>query len=183
MQINVTKLKAALAIAPKNQPHFYLNGVHYNSELNALEATDAYCAIRIAKAAEGELLNKNLIIPREAAKAAVKQAEQDDIDTISLVLRDGGQAKLGSIIFTPIDGDFPNVDKVMPQEYQDTGAEHPAFNIYLLNKWRKAQEAMDEELIPIWRPMMIKENQALQTLDDMTFVVMATIPYGCVIKP
>jgi DNA polymerase III beta subunit, central domain len=183
MQIDTKKLKAALAIAPKNQLRFYLNGVHYNSELNALEATDAYCAIRIAKAAEGELLNKNLIIPREAAKAAVKQAEQDDIDTISLVLRDGGQAKLGSIIFTPIDGDFPNVDKVMPQEYQDTGAEHPAFNIYLLNKWRKAQEAMDEELIPIWRPMMIKENQALQTLDDMTFVVMATIPYGCVIKP
>lgn len=183
MQIKVNKLKAALAIAPKNQPRFYLNGVHYNSELNALEASDAYCAIRIAQAAEGELLNKNLIIPRDVAKAAIKLAEQDDVDTISLVLCDDGQAKLGNIIFKPINGDFPNVDKVMPQEYQDTGAEHPAFNIYLLNKWRKAQEAMDEELIPIWRPMMIKENQALQTLDDMTFVVMATIPYGCGIKP
>ena len=157
MQIDTKKLKAALAIAPKNHSHLYLNSVHYNSERNALEASDSYCAIRIAQAGKGELLNKNIIIPREAAKAAVKLAEQD---------------------VTPIYSDFPNFDKVMPQEYQDTGAEHPAFNIYLLNKWRKAQEAMNEELIPIWRPMMIKENQALQTLDDMTFVVMATIHYG-----
>lgn len=178
MEIKVNKLKAALAIAPKNQPRFYLNGVHYNSELNALEASDSYCAIRIAQAGKGELLNKNLIIPRGVAKAAIKLAEQDDVDTISLVLRDDGQAKLGNIIFKPINDNFPSFDKVMPQEYQDTGAKHPAFNIYHLDKWRKAQEAMDERFAPIWQTMMIKENQALQTLDDMTFVVIATIPYG-----
>lgn len=178
MQIKINKLKAALAIAPKNHPRFYLNSVHYNSERNALEASDSYCAIRIAQAGKGELLNKNIIIPRKAAKAAVKLAEQDDIDIISLVLRDGGQAELGSIIFTPIDGDFPSFDKVMPQEYQEIEVKHVSFDIYLLNKWRKAQEAIDEGLIPIWRPMMIKENQALQKLYDMTFVVMATIHYG-----
>ena len=77
MQIDTKKLKAALAIAPKNQPRFYLNGVHYNSELNALEASDSYCAIRIAQAGKGELLNKNLIIPRGVAKAAIKLAEQE----------------------------------------------------------------------------------------------------------
>lgn len=182
MQIDTKKLKAALAIAPKNHSHLYLNSVHYNSERNALEASDSYCAIRIAQAGKGELLNKNIIIPREAAKAAVKLAEQDDVDTISLVLRDDGQAELGNIIFKPINDNFPSFDKIMPQEYQDTGAKHPAFNIHLLNKWRKAQEAMDEELIPIWRPMMIKENQALQTLDDMTFVAIAS-SYDCGIEP
>lgn len=182
MQIKVNKLKAALAIAPKNQLRFCLNGVHYNSELNALEASDTYCAIRIAQAGKGELLNKNLIIPRGVAKAAIKLAEQDDVDTISLVLRDDGQAELGNIIFKPINDNFPSFDKVMPQEYQDTGAKHPAFNIHLLNKWRKAQEAMDERFIPIWRPMMIKENQALQTLYDMTFVAIVS-SYDCGIEP
>lgn len=183
MQIKINKLKAALAIAPKNQPRFYLNGVHYNSELNALEATDAYCAIRIAKAAEGELLNKNLIIPRGVAKAAIKLAEQDDVDTISLVLCDDGQAKLGNIIFKPIINDnFPSFDKVMPQEYQEVEVKHVSFDIYLLNKWRKAQEAIYEGPIPIWRPIMIKEHQALQKLYDMTFVAIAS-SYDCGIKP
>jgi hypothetical protein len=169
MQINVTKLKAALAIAPKNQPHFYLNGVHYNSELNAFEATDAHCAIRITEAGQGELLDKNIIIPIDAAKAAIAQAKNEQ--WISLTWQ-GEQAILGNTLFTPIAGEFPSFDKIMPKNIKSIATKPATFDIRLLEKWRKAQQVMDKKAIPVWRPIMIKESQAIQVIDSMTFTVM-----------
>ena len=64
MQINVTKLRAALEIAPKNHKRSHLNSVHYHSKLNAFEATDTHCAIRIAKAdTESEGIQRAQSIP------------------------------------------------------------------------------------------------------------------------
>lgn len=169
MQIDTKKLKAALAIAPKKQPRIYLNSVHYNSELNALEATDAHCAIRITEAGQDELLDKNIIIPIDAAKAAIAQAKNEQ--WISLTWQDE-QAILGNIIFMPIAGEFPDFGKVMPKNIKSIATKHATFDIRLLEKWRKAQQAMNKRTIPVWKPIMIKESQAIQIVDSMTFTVM-----------
>lgn len=169
MQINVTKLLAALEIAPKNHKRSYLNSVHYNSELNALEATDAHCAIRITEAGQGELLDKNIIIPIDAAKVAIAQAKNEQ--WISLTWQDE-QAILGNTLFTPIAGEFPDFGKVMPKNIKSIATTPATFDIRLLEKWRKAQQAMNKRTIPVWKPIMIKESQAIQIVDSMTFTVM-----------
>ena len=64
MQINVTKLRAALEIAPKNHKHSYLNSMHYHNKINVFEATDTHCAIRIAEAdTESEGIQRAQSIP------------------------------------------------------------------------------------------------------------------------
>lgn len=114
--VQTAAIRACLHIAPKKDIRYQLIGVHFNTGKGVLEATDGRAAIRIK--APGLISPvASFIIPRAALETALKFKSTDMvIDTEQGTITAGG----GSVTFAPVDCAFPDVSRVVPQEFDPT---------------------------------------------------------------
>jgi hypothetical protein len=104
MLIATDLLKAALLCASQEESRYYLRGVHLSTS-GHLVTTDGH---RLFCAKLAEAVPTDVIIPLDTVKAALKLAPKK-ASTIEL----NGNT-LGGIVFTPVDGTFPNWKAVIP---------------------------------------------------------------------
>ena len=143
MMLHRSKLRAALVIAPKSDIRYYLNGVliertpngdlHYvSTDGHRLFAGVQYANWTTDKDKAGFF---SMIIPRDTVDQAVKG--RSSIDVIELKHVAGREWKLGNVLFSPIEGTFPDWRRVLPNI--DGKIESPAmFNWEYINDAEKA---------------------------------------------
>jgi DNA polymerase-3 subunit beta len=113
------QLRAALTHAAKSDVKYYLNGVHleftHSGDIHII-ATDGkrmFCGLVFAQHAKWtDAAQKGpfrLTVPYETVKAATKGKGD-----VVLLAMDNGQYSLGDLIFTPIDGVYPDWRRVIP---------------------------------------------------------------------
>lgn len=119
MQIKVSKtlLECAQLFKAKNDIRYYLNGICFKAD-GRVCSTNGHMAF-IGGKHEGKLKD-DLIISIQ--KAPTKRYEYAIIDTETLVVTyfndagdDAGDVKLGVGLCELIDGNFPNIDRVIPK--------------------------------------------------------------------
>lgn len=112
-------LKAALLSAAKKDIRYYLNGVCLSVTASGnvfIMSTDghrAFVAKVPANCWNGEMQQKgpfDIIIPTETVAAALKTKTP----LITLSAMDNGMYSLANVIFAPVDGKFPDINKVLP---------------------------------------------------------------------
>jgi len=104
MLIPTDLLKAALYCASNEESRYYLRGVHLSTS-GHMVTTDGH---RIFCAKLAEAVPADVIIPLDTVKAALKLAGKR-AETIEL----NGNT-LGGVVFTPVDGTFPDWRRVIP---------------------------------------------------------------------
>lgn len=104
MLIPTDLLKAALLCASSEESRYYLRGVHLSTS-GHMVTTDGH---RLFCAKLAEPVETDLIVPLDAIKAALKLAPKKAA-TIEL----NGNT-IGGVVFTPVDGTFPNWRMVIP---------------------------------------------------------------------
>jgi len=114
MYINANALRAAAHCAASKDIRHYLNGVYvkFKTEERATVAgTDGHCLFVCLADTQnvGDLLGTALIIPNDALKKLDKRAQ-----TVELTKIGENAFRLGDIVFTPVDGTFPDIGRVIP---------------------------------------------------------------------
>jgi len=143
MYINANALRAAAHCAASKDIRHYLNGVYvkFKTEERATVAgTDGHCLFVCLADTQnvGDLLGTALIIPNDALKKLDKRAQ-----TVELTKIGENAFRLGDIVFTPVDGTFPDIGRVIPDASTIASREiKPAiYNPDLLGRARKALQA------------------------------------------
>ncbi len=116
--LNVQLLKASLECAGKKDIRNYLNGVFIdliNEDELVYCGTDGH--ILFAAKAKLEITSGNpagtsLIIPRTVIEAALKGVKSQTVELASI---HEGSYRLNQTIFYPVDGKFPDYQRVIPQ--------------------------------------------------------------------
>lgn len=96
------QLQALLMFAAKNDRRFYLNGI-YSDTAGYLVATDGHRILYIKTGEPG----LDVIIPREAAEAAVKMAKKGQEIPLT-------KTSIGQVVYTPFDAKYPDWRRVIP---------------------------------------------------------------------
>lgn len=184
--LNVKKLKAALVFAAEKDVRTYLCGVNVNLAKNRVEATNGHALIVIdnilwEENEVGEVPDTNFIINRNDLNAVFKTLDRN-ATSVKFTINDDEQtaktAQLGNLICYPLDGHFPNVDKLLNQKFSATppvGVAYPAFQICYLEKVGKAMKAMKIKHQPYWRPDFYgtdTHSSCMQVIDDMKIMLM-----------
>lgn len=120
MLIPTDLLKASLYCASQEESRYYLRGVHLATS-GHMVTTDGH-RMFVAKLAEAPVAD--VIIPLDTVKAALKLAPKKAA-TIEL----NGNT-LGGVVFTPVDGTFPDWRRVIPAAdgYQSGDGKPAHFN-------------------------------------------------------
>jgi DNA polymerase-3 subunit beta len=136
MQINVNYLKAATLVTSKEETRYYLKGVSINAGYKGvfIVATDGHrmAAFKQAETYDGAPID--IIIPTETVNALKTKEE-----TVELGKINENQYMLGNIIFTPIDGTFPDWRRIVPKELSNQTAQ---FNLSYLGDFAKVAKAL-----------------------------------------
>lgn len=104
MLISVDLLKAALLCASNEESRYYLRGVHFATS-GHMVTTDGH-RLFCAKLAEAPAAD--VIVPLDTIKAALKLAPK------KAATIEWNDNTFGGIVFTPVDGTFPNWKAVIP---------------------------------------------------------------------
>jgi hypothetical protein len=120
MQIKTALLHAALQCVAVKDIRYYLCGVHVYKPANSgylfvtgLDGHQFFIGRQRADCPAFEI-----IIPSEIIKNAVKSAGKDQFVNLTL----GDQSSLGNQLFTPIDGKYPEISRIIPDEISVDGA-------------------------------------------------------------
>ena len=116
LTLTAANIKAAIFCAADKDVHYYLNGVHIRVEADNcvyVESTSNSVAFQTIEETLADNNQKgpfSIIIPLAAAKAAVKTKAP----LLTLAALPDGRYSLGDVLFTALDGRFPEVDRVIP---------------------------------------------------------------------
>ena len=120
MQINIPThvIKAAIYCAGTKDIRYYLNGIHIrvtDEQMVYIESTDGVIAFqdRLPHLHETDKGPFGIIIPIDAAKSAAKTKAP----ILSFESLPSGRYTLGDVLFSAIDGKFPDIDRVMPAKH------------------------------------------------------------------
>lgn len=113
-------LKAALCVTPKKDLRNYLNGVHIVVDAEGgvlVQATDGHCAFETKEPVAAMSRGADIIIPRADVEALCKSG----FPMIEITPRADGKWEGCGVVFTPIDGKFPDIARVMPAVKPEMG--------------------------------------------------------------
>src|SRR6056297_3218903 len=118
LDLNNKALKAAALMAPKKDVRYYLKGVNVrnDSDLLTYTATDGRALVSIKEPIEGikhEVTDFNIIIPLDVVK---KIPLKWKIVELELINESAKQWRLGDLLFCPVDGRYPDFERVFPEE-------------------------------------------------------------------
>lgn len=184
IQLATAYLTSMLAVAPENNPNFYLNGVHLNAQAKRLEASDGQAALCINYPLPDELTD-NVILPTQFVKNCVKVAKAlkqkfvvIEYDPINHEL------KTTAHIDSAPRGNFPDLDRVLPTEYNLPTCAVDAKFITMYGNVMKPLVALHNptlrnytknKTLTVWQPKFgASRNQlgcAVMTWGDITFLI------------
>lgn len=136
IQIKTASLKAASLIAPTKDVRPYLNGVQIlvrDTGAVHVRATSGAMVFDDCGHEKSLLTGAEFIIPITVAKELAKEKSA----TLDFSLKDDGRWECAGRLFSPIDGKFPNCDRVIPARSNVDRAEN-----YDLELLALAQKAM-----------------------------------------
>ena len=146
--IPVDVLKAALAVIPKHEIRFYLNGLHINAQGRWLEATDGLIALRIPLPFEPPVGMGNVIVSRAVVEQMVDAAKADGSRIITL-RQEGSKlyrTNVGAhdVVFGAVSAQFPDLDRVFtPGRVAPPADMRPyCLEAKQIDKWFKVQRMM-----------------------------------------
>ena len=118
-ELKISTLKAASICAAKNDIRYYLNGVCIdikNASQMVIIGTEGACAFVGVENYKGEWYGKaeQIIIPLESIVAALKACGKYQ-NSINLEKLSNDKWILGAVIFTPIDGNYPDYARIIPK--------------------------------------------------------------------
>lgn len=184
MYLDIQKLKAALVFAAKKDIRTYLNGININLAKNRVEATNGHALIVIEKVLiDDEVMeteekpNKNYIIKREDVECALKAFSKGSNAVKFIINDDEKTIQLGNLICYPLEGHFPEVDRLLNLEFSTNPPQgtQPAFQTCYLEKVGKAMKIMKTKSPPYWRPDFFGKDaytSCMQVVDDMKMILM-----------
>ena len=119
IELKINTLKAAAICAAKNDIRYYLNGVCVdikNDSQVVIVSTDGHCMFIGVESYEGEWAGEaeKIIIPLETITAALKGCAKS-LSYIALESFGASTLRLGAVIFTQIDGHYPDYARVIPK--------------------------------------------------------------------
>lgn len=139
INLKVTELKAALECVAKDDIRYYLNGLCIDviNEREAMIVSTNGHYLFACHADMDDMITDfrgKIIIPTESLKMALK-TQAKTVPYIVLKRLDDGNCQLGnSVIFKPIDGEFPDYKRVIPQSVSgETGQFNPDY-LSVINK-------------------------------------------------
>lgn len=116
MLIETSKLKAALFCSATKDIRYYLNGVllrKRRNKFNLFSTNGSVAFFGNLGVLDSEYADDfDIIIPEEAIKQACKGKEK----YIALMGVGSESCSLGNVLFTPIEGKFPDMARVIPTE-------------------------------------------------------------------
>lgn len=133
MQVTIptVALKAAATVAATKDVRYYINGVHIRSEGGFIYIESTCGSAAYQDRIEGSDDIFSVIVPNDVLKIIGKSKSNE----VSLTKLDGGKWQADFVTFTPIDGTFPSIDRVMPERKQGPEAH---YNPDLITKCRNA---------------------------------------------
>lgn len=136
INLDVNVLKALVLFASNEQSRYYLCGVNVKVAPGKaqLAATDGHKAMVANLAQEDNQEALSLIIPSETIKTAIKGQKY----AVELARVNNTQWRLGAAIFTPIDGTFPDYERIIPRTISKEIAHFDAEYIGVIGKADKA---------------------------------------------
>lgn len=176
-------LAAAIHCAATKAVRYYLNGVHVRVDESQgvfVESTDGSVAFQdqLSDLAPDDTKGPfGIIIPL----AAVKTATKTKAPALCLKSLPDGRYSLGDVLFTAVDGKFPDVDRVMPRrDDENYNGPLPVFDAELLLRAQKAlQTAMaTKNVFAMWPNPANKSSSATFLMAPMS----QTFP-RCVVSP
>lgn len=125
--IETNALRALLPFAPKDDVRYYLNGIYVSPTRRVAVATDGHTlfCVRLADTTEA---GPDFIVPRGLVEQALKAAGRKAVDM--LLVHDAVAKRCtfsgfgGEVPAAPIDGKFPDFDRVIPQKSSGEAAHY-----------------------------------------------------------
>lgn len=115
MIIQTHLLRAALVCVAKNDPRYYLQGVHINSKY--IEATNGHVALRMEhgiKTRRDEILEFRGTIPAKAVTTEICSTKEP-----YAIHRDNNNNRIGfTVLASYSDARFPDLDRVIPDKFE-----------------------------------------------------------------
>lgn len=132
LNLDTSMLKASLEAAATKDSRFYLNGVcldFVNESEMVYVGTDGVILFAGFKPIDwlerGLVAGSQLIIPRETVTNALKGYKGSTLELESLP---DGKYRLGALLFSAVDGQFPDYERVIPASCSgESGLYHPDF--------------------------------------------------------
>lgn len=194
ISIQKDQLAAALHCTPKKDVRYYLVGVLLEVASNGdvhVVSTDGHClfagliaAPNVQWTGEAQRGPWAMIIPRDTVAAALKECK----GTVTLAALPDGRYTLGSQVFAPVDGKYPDWRRVSPsaQTIDERGEVPGQYNPDLLVRCRDALKAWFKGG-PLFSPYLHAHgtHAGVMTGDDMTAycVVMPWRADGAGVRP
>ena len=172
MELNFKQLKAALHTAPKKDVRYYLNGVfvEVRSGFYRIVSTDGSNMSVFHNAHDDAVADFDMIIPREVIDNLPKQIGL----TVSLTQLDTNTYRLGSTIFTPIEGRYPDYRRVLPKETSGQTAHYPLNSLGAFGKIA-ATVGKSDARVDVWYNGTFG---AAVTIEGHPEFLGITMPYG-----
>lgn len=128
LSLLLPQLAVALVVAAKNDVRYYLNGVHLNFKDSCIEATNGHFAIRIPyEFTDVSPDTKSLILPREEVQKILRDFKPLGVVELNYDPETRQAKRADGMAFSGIDGKFPDLNIVMPQEPSFVSKEQVAF--------------------------------------------------------
>lgn len=134
IEIKTASIRAACIFAATKDVRYYLIGVNIlvrNDGRVSVRATDGTCAFEDVASELSSLIGANFIVSLDSAKLIAKSKSP----SVTFALRDDGMWECAGVIFKPIDGAFPDTDRVVPTEFD--ASRHENYDFDLLAKAQK----------------------------------------------
>ena len=151
IQLKISTLKAAAICAAKNDVRFYLNGVCVdikNESQAVIVGTNGNCMFVGVESYDGEWDSKpeQIIIPLDVIEASLKRLN-DKSGYITLERLSEEALILGTIIFRPINGEYPKCANTI-QKLENVQAGIGYYNYKYINKAGKALKEASNDKFP-----------------------------------
>lgn len=165
MELKISKLllESALIFQARNDVRYYLNGICFMQD-GRIASTDGHRAF--IGGSHNNTLTENVII--KIGKSPTKRYEYAIIDTKAKIAtyHDGGGTMVGAGICEEIDGRFPDVDRVIPQQTLPT--EEIGFNAGYLVDVEKAAKLFNPKFCGVKFELNGNANAAVCCLSAPT---------------
>jgi DNA polymerase-3 subunit beta len=185
IQIKTSYLKGALMVAGVKDVRYYLNGVflEIRAGIVRIAGTDGHSALYAYQNIEHSMPPIDVIVPRDTLALVLKNKPKD---MVTLALTDSGWS-LNGLPFTPVDGKFPDVRRVIPAAASGVAAklfdpaiysntlkgvlaacdERGSFRVEQNGQDAAVVRSTDPAVLGIFMPMRIRESER-DTIGDYT---------------
>ena len=137
IKIKTVSLAAACIISAKKDIRYYLNGVQIlvrDDGAVHVRSTDGRCGFDDLMPEPSTLAPLSLVIPIDSAKLIAKCKKSE----IEIVVTTDGRYECEGVIFKPVDGTYPDMDRVLPARDKSLGDKFEHYNFEILYRCQSA---------------------------------------------